>query len=223
MRPEQYADHAAYLSSLHEVVMRQLGALVDGAVERARQSEPGSQRRDARRQLYEEAWAHCAQCAHLAAGPAHAFTQHGRQLLRRGAVEEHQAVLLYGPPGSGKSTLLAHLCRVAPDVLGRDTILIVRHVGLTPRSCAARDIIQDVCAQVNQALGRPTTDTAPYDMPRLLGHYYAMLNSVAKGSRQLVIAIDGIDQLKYSQQPPSHVQVSAVVETESRGHAMCNY
>ena len=76
-----------------------------------------------------------------------------RGLLQNGACREHQAILVYAPEGSGKSVLLSRACHMALELFGKDTMVIMRYVGLTSRlksrSQSLRDLLSSICTQLD--------------------------------------------------------------------------
>ena len=106
-----------------------------------------------------------------------------RSLLHNGACVEHQAILVYAPEGSGKSVLLARVCKIAVELFGSETIVIMRYVGLTSRlksrSQSLRDLLSSICTQLHFLLNyhmdlMKVNDACYYDVATMIWQAHSM-------------------------------------------------
>lgn len=126
-----------------------------------------------------------------------------QNLMFAGRTTEHQPILITGSPGCGMSSFISKLCHHGRDIFGKDTILIVRYIGLTPQSCNGVKLLKQICTQLNCVL-QQNIDLRSYDICHLTSYFHGLINRISKTAKNLVIAIDGIDKLQSDLDEPSY-------------------
>lgn len=118
-----------------------------------------------------------------------------QMLLMNGTKAEHQLIIVKGDPGCGKSHFLSKVCFRARELFGKETILIPRFIGITPKSKDKQQILRDICVQLNFVL-QQNISLEEYDDSHLTNYFYGLANRISKGQRNLVIMLDGVDNLE---------------------------
>lgn len=118
-----------------------------------------------------------------------------QMLLMNGTKAEHQLIIVKGDPGCGKSHFLSKVCFRARELFGKDTILIPRFIGITPKSKDKQKILRDICVQLNFVL-QQNISLDEYDDSHLTNYFYGLANRISKGQRNLVIMLDGVENLE---------------------------
>lgn len=120
-----------------------------------------------------------------------------QMLLMHGTKTDHQLIIVKGDPGCGKSHFLSKVCSRARELFGKDTILIPRFIGITPKSKDKQQILRDICVQLNFVL-QQNISLEEYDESHLTNYFYGLANRISKGQHNLVIMLDGVNNLENS-------------------------
>ena len=91
--------------------------------------------------------------------------------------------------------MLSRLCQWAQDVLGKDTYLVLRYIGLTSASCTVYDVLWSICTQLSWIM-ELDTNISMYTESRLVHYFYSLLFEVGKMNNHLLIVLDGLEQLR---------------------------
>ena len=118
-----------------------------------------------------------------------------KSLLTHGLKNEHKLILIHGPEGSGKTAILSQINRMAMDTLGKETIFIVRYLGLDPTFCSSDAILRSVCTQLEFIL-KQTSELCSYDHSLLTQHFSALLKRISQEYRTIVIVFDGLEHIR---------------------------
>lgn len=189
-------EHAHYLDKVSSAVATKITKLVDDTFESSEHVTS-----DEVRQFHSDAFIHLLHCKKLCKSSV-SLNQHNcnifpeiSKLLMKGAKSEHYVIMIEGPINSGKTYLVANVCKKARQMFGPDTVLITRFVGLCPSSTVSENILRDVCTHLNFVL-QQFIKIVDYDMSKLKNYFHGLLNRITKGTRHVVLAIDGINELK---------------------------
>ncbi|KAL5018424.1 hypothetical protein ScPMuIL_004146 [Solemya velum] len=123
-----------------------------------------------------------------------------QSLLLTGSRTDHQLVIIKGSDGSGKSTLMAKLCHRVLEIFGKETILFVKFCGLGAGMNYAEEILEGICKQFHIIFDQDR-NIQLYDKSSLTSYFQSVINRVSRGSRHLVIIIDGLDQSRTTNMP----------------------
>lgn len=132
-----------------------------------------------------------------AADRAHFY---GREDLSRrleGAILVHRAVVVHGPSGSGKSSLIQ--ASVLPNLMDAEDVRVVPLDGWPP----GEDPTHWLSIAMHSALKH---GTPPADMPPAEAVLSSLKRAIRGSSRILVICIDQLEQLFYSDRDPNQTK-----------------
>jgi WD40 repeat protein len=103
-------------------------------------------------------------------------------------------LVLHGPSGSGKTSLMARAAYEATErgIGGRAAQVVVRYLGITPKSSELRFLLEDLCRHLG-----PASEALPTDVRGLGVEFGARLKWAAE-SRPVALFLDGLDQLNES-------------------------
>ena len=196
--PSSIHAHADYLENFQIVVSTHLMSLIE---QQLTQVTCVTNCHDEKRSLYDDLLTHLYHCSKCI---AQCYMPRGiediedrmKQALVVGEKDEHQAMLVHGPDGSGKSALVSRLAQAAVQLLGKNTCMLVRYVGLTPSSYATFDLLRSVCIQLNHVLKQDACMGSYTSIEELVACYHNLLNLASKLAQSLLIVIDGVDHLK---------------------------
>ena len=152
-------------------------------------------------QLQKEALIHLLYCKKHAPSKLRGFEDlllRVKDIIIQGCKEEHQATVFYGPDGCGKTALLSRAAYVALETLGRDVVLIVRYIGLSPASKTVKTFLKSICMQLAYIIKSEDVDLHTMDLAKLVPIYLGLLKKVSKVTRHVVLIIDGIDNFNES-------------------------
>ena len=203
LAPITNTDHNEYLDNFHAVVVTKLKKLIKKEYQNRPINNTSGKKCTSRDAIYSECTSHLAHFQRLSKLNVHGFDTlqektrtHIIKSLKGG---EHQMLLFYGTEGCGKTTLMSKVAQIAIEILGKDTILAVRYLGLTRDSCTAHSVLYNFCCQISCSL-KQDMDITAYSFEQLVSFYHGLLGLISKGTRNLVIIVDNLEVLMPSSQ-----------------------
>ena len=118
-----------------------------------------------------------------------------QMLLLNGSKSEHYAIGVTGRVGSGKTMLMARVCTRAKELFGKESVLMVRYIGLTSHSKQAQEVLRDICMQLNSVL-QQRFDIKNYHFANLVNYFHGLVNRISKGQRHFIIVLDGVHRFE---------------------------
>ena len=220
--PSEWMKHADYLESFHNTVIEQVTLLVEKAL--AKQASTRECMGD-RKNLCKDVLCHMQHCRRVASVKMRGQEESResiRKVLLAGRSDDHSAIIVYGPEGSGKTLLVSKVCHLVTDILGKDTLLVVRYVGLTPMSQSARDLLHCLCCHLSYLLKQDLNlDNLAHET--LVAYFTNLLRQFSAGSRQLVIVLDGMENLRVSRADPQIKLDWLAAKLPPRVHLLVSY
>lgn len=130
----------------------------------------------------------------LERAPEHSFVGRERELRRIHQYLHNDAavpLVIHGRSGSGKTALLARAAQEAAN----ERRIIVRYLGVTPRSSDARSLLGSLCQELRQR--HPVDGELPGDFQELIQELTMHLGA-ATPQEPVVLFLDALDQLSDS-------------------------
>lgn len=230
IQPSSVHSHADYIDNYQIVVSTHFMSMIE---EQLSSSTPVKNCREEKRNLYRELLMHFHYCQRQIEGcKPRGFESIEEKLklaLIAGSKGEHQALIVHGPDGSGKTSLVSHLAQAAVNLLGKNTCLLIRYIGLTPCAMTLFDLLKSVCIQLHHVMKDEPHMNKYMDIRSLISHYEELLKSFSQQSQNAVIIIDGLDNLRPFYQDlnqtvgwimtplPSRVHLIVTISSGSKG------
>ncbi len=195
--PIDHEQHREYLENFHETVIHWLQERI---TQQIKDNPMYKGYFTDEKQLYYELLSHYKSYSKYTATKLHGLEEAEERLKKTLAHSsgDHQMVLLYGAEGSGKSCVLSQFCKVALDMLGHETVLVLRYVGTSDMLCTVREVLRSICTQLNHILKKDTT-VKELDEGELVEYYQMLLKTIGDDSDlNVLMIIDGVESLKLS-------------------------
>ena len=191
----KYEEHAEYLENVHTSIITWLTDKVELHAEEQTHFQSWNEEK---KKAHEELLCHFNHYQRLVSSRLHGLSELEDKLwevVKENNNKSHQMILLHGPEGCGKSTFLSKWFRTAMPLLGPDTVLLFRYVGITPFSSTPDELLRSICTQINIIL-KKEANMRDLDEQQLVDYYYDLVDILAETPRNYLFVIDGLDKLK---------------------------
>eukprot|EP00735_Rhodelphis_limneticus_P010099 TRINITY_DN2918_c0_g1::TRINITY_DN2918_c0_g1_i3::g.4348::m.4348 TRINITY_DN2918_c0_g1::TRINITY_DN2918_c0_g1_i3::g.4348 ORF type:complete len:2265 (+),score=833.61,sp/Q149M9/NWD1_HUMAN/29.79/4e-82,MBT/PF02820.13/1.8e-14,MBT/PF02820.13/30,MBT/PF02820.13/0.24,MBT/PF02820.13/5.3e-16,MBT/PF02820.13/1e-12,WD40/PF00400.27/5.9e-12,WD40/PF00400.27/18,WD40/PF00400.27/8.4,WD40/PF00400.27/5.5e-06,WD40/PF00400.27/4.3e-11,AAA_16/PF13191.1/4.8e-11,NACHT/PF05729.7/7.4e-10,EF-hand_6/PF13405.1/0.0003,EF-hand_5/PF13 len=195
------ADHATFIKDFVSTFQRVLENAIDDAIVRGAS--------DPKDPIFTEAVHH----NHLCSMKCDGFVGREDVLDQIGAYLNAPAtepLVVVGPSGSGKTSIVAMAAMKAKLKRGKNCPVVVRFLGTSPDSSAARTLMRSVCTQILQSYEPEITKAAaaaakkgeePVDYALIPDKYELLIPafvkylSLASAEKPMIVMLDSLDQL----------------------------
>lgn len=223
INPVNCEAHAEYLNAFHTAIVKRVLDLIEKQVRTPLHETPlGTQFRElVPTFLQQEVQMHAKYCKKL----VHKVRPRGfeefedkvKKLIALNSKQEHNVVIFLGTDGCGKTVLTSRLAQLSPEILGKETYVILRYVGLTSKCKTLYSLLLGICNQMEHLLNiKSKKTTLPF--ADLVKKFYNFLKLLCENDRDVVIIIDDLHKLS---QIPGHENAAMVAKWLSKEELPC--